>query len=72
MVPRLARAGKTAAMKHAEWWGSIQVRQPSGRWEHPAARRYRTIDIQASEHVITVATPLPDDLRQALGLIHGH
>jgi hypothetical protein len=35
------------------------------------ARRYRTIDIQAGEHVITAASPLPDDLRQALNIIHG-
>jgi hypothetical protein len=35
------------------------------------ARRYRTIDIQAGEHVLTAASPLPDDLRQALNIIHG-
>jgi hypothetical protein len=29
------------------------------------ARRYRTIEIQASGHTITAADPLPDDLRQA-------
>ncbi len=29
------------------------------------ARRYRTIEIQAGDHVITAADPLPDDLRQA-------
>jgi hypothetical protein len=30
------------------------------------ARRYRTIQIQAGDHVITAADPLPDDLRDAL------
>jgi Transposase DDE domain len=30
------------------------------------ARRYRTIQIQAGDHVITAADPLPDDLRQAI------
>jgi hypothetical protein len=30
------------------------------------ARRYRTIQIQAGQHTITAADPLPDDLRQAL------
>jgi hypothetical protein len=34
------------------------------------ARRYRTIQIQAGDHVITAADPLPDDLRQAIDLIH--
>jgi hypothetical protein len=29
------------------------------------ARRYRTIQIQAGQHTITAAAPLPDDLRQA-------
>ena len=33
------------------------------------ARRYRTIQIQAGDHVITAADPLPDDLRQALDAI---
>lgn len=35
------------------------------------ARRYRTIEIQAGEQIITAASPLPDDLRQALDQIHG-
>jgi hypothetical protein len=30
------------------------------------ARRYRTIQIQAGDHAITAADPLPDDLRDAL------
>jgi transposase len=34
------------------------------------ARRYRTIQIQAGDHVITAADPLPHDLRQALDRIH--
>ncbi|MGH3298257.1 MAG: IS1634 family transposase, partial [Trebonia sp.] len=33
------------------------------------ARRYRTIRIQAGQHTITAADPLPDDLRQALDAI---
>jgi hypothetical protein len=33
------------------------------------ARRYRTIEIQAGQHVITAADPLPDDLRQVLDAI---
>jgi hypothetical protein len=35
------------------------------------ARRYRTVDIQAGDHVITAADPIPDDLRQALDAING-
>ncbi len=35
------------------------------------ARRYRTIEIQAGDHLITAASPLPDDMRQALDQIHG-
>jgi hypothetical protein len=34
------------------------------------ARRYRTIEIQAGDHAITTADPLPDDLRGALDHIH--
>jgi hypothetical protein len=33
------------------------------------ARRYRTIEIQAGEHTITAADPLPADLAQALSEI---
>jgi hypothetical protein len=35
------------------------------------ARRYRTITIQAGEHTITAADPLPDDLHQAIQAIDG-
>jgi hypothetical protein len=35
------------------------------------ARRYRTIQIQAGQHTITAADPLPDDLRRALDAISG-
>jgi len=35
------------------------------------ARRYRTIQIQAGQHTITAADPLPDDLQAALDQIHG-
>ncbi len=34
------------------------------------ARRYRTIEIQAGDHVITAADPLPADLSDALDRIH--
>jgi transposase len=34
------------------------------------ARRYRTIQIQAGDHLITAADPLPDDLRTALTKIN--
>ena len=34
------------------------------------ARRYRTIQIQAGDHVITAADPLPDDLRLAVEAIN--
>jgi hypothetical protein len=34
------------------------------------ARRYRTIQIQAGDHLITAAEPLPDDLRTALTKIN--
>jgi hypothetical protein len=36
------------------------------------ARRYRTIEIQAGDHTITAADPLPGDLRDALDRIHHH
>jgi len=34
------------------------------------ARRYRTIEIQAGDHVITAADPLPHDIHEALDRIH--
>ena len=34
------------------------------------ARRYRTIEIQAGDHTITAADPLPPDIHEALSLIH--
>jgi hypothetical protein len=36
------------------------------------ARRYRTIEIQAGDHTITAADPLPADLSEALDRIHRH
>jgi len=36
------------------------------------ARRYRTIEIQAGDHTITAANPLPADLSEALARIHRH
>jgi Transposase DDE domain len=35
------------------------------------ARRYRTIEIQAGQHTITAADPLPADLQAAIDQIHG-
>jgi hypothetical protein len=34
------------------------------------ARRYRTIEIQAGDHVITAADPLPRDIHETLSRIH--
>jgi hypothetical protein len=34
-------------------------------------RRYRTIEIQAGNHTVTAADPVPDDLQAALDAIHG-
>jgi hypothetical protein len=34
------------------------------------ARRYRTMQIQAGQHTVTAADPLPEDLRQALSAIN--
>jgi hypothetical protein len=34
------------------------------------ARRYRTIQIQAGDHTLTAADPIPDDLQQALDAIN--
>jgi len=34
------------------------------------ARRYRTIQIQAGDHLITAADPIPDDLRAAITKIN--
>ena len=33
-------------------------------------RRYRTVQIRAGQHLLTAEDPLPDDLRDALALIH--
>jgi hypothetical protein len=34
------------------------------------ARRYRTVEIQAGDQVITAADPLPRELHQALSRLH--
>ena len=36
------------------------------------ARRYRTVQIRAGQHLLTAEDPLPDDLREALELITQH
>jgi len=33
------------------------------------ARRYRTVQIRAGQHILTAEDPLPPDLRDALALI---
>jgi hypothetical protein len=33
------------------------------------ARRYRTVQIRAGQHLLTAEDPLPDELRDALALI---
>ena len=33
------------------------------------ARRYRTVQIRAGQHLLTAEDPLPEDLREALALI---
>ena len=49
------------------------VRSPRAGWFIKkfvrTARRYRTIEVQAGEHTIIAADPLPADLRQALATI---
>ncbi|MGI8448175.1 MAG: hypothetical protein ACR2MP_13540 [Streptosporangiaceae bacterium] len=35
------------------------------------ARRYRTIQSQPGQHLITAADPIPDDLRHAIDTING-
>jgi hypothetical protein len=34
------------------------------------ARRYRTIQIQAGQHTVTAADPLPDELRLAIDAVN--
>jgi hypothetical protein len=56
-----------AALAVSRWIESTtgwSIRRLAGR-----ARRYRTVQIQAGDHVITAADPLPDDLRDALSKI---
>jgi hypothetical protein len=36
------------------------------------SRRYREVTIQAGDHTITAADPLPDDLADAITGIHNH
>jgi hypothetical protein len=56
--------------RHAEQLTHAQIRRAIKRFV-TTARRYRTIDIQAGEHTITAADPMPDDLQAALDAIHG-
>ena len=39
---------------------------------HHTARRYKTIQIQAGNHAITAADPMPADLCDALHRVHHH
>jgi hypothetical protein len=34
------------------------------------ARRYRTVQVRAGQHILTAEDPLPPDLRDALALIN--
>ena len=60
-------AGRQAAAPDI---GSSLVLCPSIRKFVRTARRCRTIEIQAGDHTITAADPLPADLRDALNRIH--
>src|SRR5215471_4186768 len=61
--PARARVRRAAPESGDGWWIKKFVR---------TTRRYRTIHIQAGDHTLTAADPLPDDLRQALARIHSH
>ena len=66
-VPQLA-APVFAALAVSRW---IEARTGwSIRRFVKTARRYRTIQIQAGQHTVTAANPLPDDLRQALSAMN--
>jgi hypothetical protein len=49
--------------------GRHRLADPSARQD---PRRNRTIQIQACDHTISVADPLPDDLRDAIDTIAPH
>ena len=51
------------------WWIENQTGWSVKKFVR-TARRYRTIQIQAGDHVITAADPLPHDLYEALDRIH--
>ena len=36
------------------------------------ARRYRTVQIKAGDHILTAADPLPEELRDAMTKIDSH
>ena len=59
----LAALAVSRCIEHATGW--------SIRKSVKTARRYRTIQIRAGDHVFTAADPLPDDLRQAIEGING-
>jgi hypothetical protein len=69
------RAPRSRATRSGHPTRRIRRRRPSSppgwsiRRTVKTARRYRTIEIQARQHVIAAADPLPDDLRQALDAI---
>jgi transposase len=56
-----------AALAVSRWTG--QQTSWSIRKFVTTARRYRTVQIQAGDHTITAAHPIPDDLRHAPGAI---
>jgi hypothetical protein len=51
-------------------WGICALARSAGEARDGGLFRNRTIKIQAGQHVITAADPLPDDLRQALDAIN--
>ena len=55
----------------ASWSAAGSKTALAGRSDDSSAppRRYRTIEIQAGNHTITAADPLPDDLRTAVAAI---
>jgi transposase len=54
----------------ASWWIEHHTGSSTRKFVK-TARRYRTIQLQAGNHTITAADPLPSDLQAVLDHIHG-
>jgi hypothetical protein len=69
--PTLATGSGRAGSPRSGGWNR---RSPSAGWSIrkfvKTARRYRTVQIQAGNHIITAADPLPADLRDAIEAIN--